>query len=199
MQKILLLVAVWCYSWMAVAIDGKWSTTVLKEQQFGNRAWWAAWNSEGIASGQGQFSSDDIDVQLEISHRTIPGVFCRDGICGEEHKYILTINSDDSLHQEKIAIMTREKDVDDRKLVLDVDVDGEKVVGDFDHTVGTTLRFTHWDRRVLMNIKVVSFERWDRRIILTIARSDGHPFQWLGHEVEMVTLSAHLFPAKDLN
>ena len=201
MRRILLLMAVWCYSWSAMAIDGEWRTEVFEEPRFGDRAWWAAYNGGDIASGQGQLSSELIDVKLELSRRTVKGPFCTNQICALEKKYILTISSVDSLHQEKIAIMTRaRKSFSDSELVLDVDIEGEKVVGDV-HSVGgiTTLRFSHWDRRVLMNIEYGSLERGDMRITLTISRSDGHPFQWLGHEAEMVTLGANLFPVKDTN
>ena len=147
-----------------------------------------------MAAGQRWSSSELIDVRLELSRRTITGPFCTNGICAREKKYVLIISLADSLHQEKIAIMTSESNSFDSNVVFTVDVEGEKAIGDVHHAVGvTTLRFAHWDRRVLMNVEYGSLASEDKRIItLTISRGDGHLFQWLGHEVEMVTLSAKL-------
>ena len=99
--------AVWCYSWSAMAIDGEWQTSVLETAVF-EGATWSAWDGEEMIGGVGWPFRNHLDVSLERSFRFISGDHL---FTGFEERLVFTIkyrsNDDEVEHKEKISFVMK--------------------------------------------------------------------------------------------
>ena len=198
MRRVVLWMAVWCYSWSAVAIDGgevtfdDWRFTTFETVPPLYNAWGTAWDGEEM------LELGKLVVEDHHGVRTVKSPHCpAGGVCGYEHKYTLTVKSPRSRRLEKMAILVKDGEELGDRVVVSVDPEGKQVVIGEGHDYGviTMLRFVYGNKQVLLRSEDLTRfgdDAYHRIFTLSVVRNDGEPFQWLGHSVKTVNLSAHL-------
>ena len=195
MRRVVLLMAVWCYSWSAWASE--WQTSLLETPRFENAAW-VAWDGGEMLGGLAwDFTSrSGPKVSLEYSSRKLER---GNRFTGYEERLVFTISDDEVEQAEKISLVLKHAWFG---AVYIFDSTGKEIGRGGTGVENHNLRFTYEDKEVLLDRSSPWVNERDGTdntlIILSIARR-GQRFQWLGHTVEMVTLSAKLLPAKESN